>query len=75
MEFEEGLVVLEEGRSVGERLLQGVAGQRAVLLEKLRTLGLEFPHWDLVQIGIPCKTSTIFKPVSGECAYLRRTLP
>jgi hypothetical protein len=67
--------VLEKGRLVGERLLRDVAGQRAVLLEKLRTLGLEFPHWDLVQIEIPCKSSAIFKPISGKRAYLRRTLP
>ncbi len=69
MELEEGLVV------VGERLLRGVAGQQAVLLERLRILGLGFPHWGLVQTGIPHKTSTIVKAVRGKRAYLRRTLP
>jgi hypothetical protein len=33
-----------DGRLAEERLLLGVAGQKVVLLERLRTLRLEFPH-------------------------------
>lgn len=70
MELEDGLVVVEKGRLAGERLLLGVTAQKAVQPERLRTLGLEFPHWGLVQIGMPRKTLANFKAIRGKRAYL-----